>query len=138
MATEHEETNGQATHAPRGNGSDRIEYVSISQETRKAAMVADGALDDPPAARRFLQKMNTEIDNLTQLVHELLELSRIGRGAGKVPERATYGVEITGARRQVDRFIECPPRALEIVHGDAHQTEIVEPIMRRVFQCHAI
>lgn len=40
----------------------------------------EGALEDPPAARRFLQRMDIEIDNLTQLVQELLELSKIESG----------------------------------------------------------
>ena len=40
-------------------------------------------MEDPPAARRFLTRMDTEIDTLTQLVRELLELSRIE--SGKVP-----------------------------------------------------
>jgi two-component system, OmpR family, phosphate regulon sensor histidine kinase PhoR len=42
-----------------------------------------GALDDPPAANRFLKKMDHEVDNLTQMVEELLELSRIE--SGQVP-----------------------------------------------------
>jgi two-component system phosphate regulon sensor histidine kinase PhoR len=40
----------------------------------------DGAMDDPPAQKRFLAQMEKEIDNLTQLVQELLELSRIESG----------------------------------------------------------
>ena len=40
----------------------------------------DGAVDDPPVQKRFLAQMETEIDNLTQLVQELLELSRIESG----------------------------------------------------------
>jgi len=40
----------------------------------------EGALDDPPAARRFLDQMQTEVDALTQMVAELLELSRIESG----------------------------------------------------------
>lgn len=43
----------------------------------------DGALDDPPAAQRFLSRAEIEIDTLTQMVEELLELSRIE--SGKVP-----------------------------------------------------
>jgi two-component system phosphate regulon sensor histidine kinase PhoR len=39
--------------------------------------LAAGALEDPPAARRFLYRMETEVDALTQMVSELLELSRI-------------------------------------------------------------
>lgn len=42
-----------------------------------------GALDDPPAAHRFLQRMETEVDALTQMVAELMELSRIE--SGRVP-----------------------------------------------------
>jgi signal transduction histidine kinase len=40
----------------------------------------DGALDDPPAARDFLQRMHVEVDDLAQLVQELLDLSRIESG----------------------------------------------------------
>jgi two-component system phosphate regulon sensor histidine kinase PhoR len=45
----------------------------------------DGALDDPPAANRFLDRMEVELDALTQMVEELLELSRIE--SGQVPLR---------------------------------------------------
>jgi two-component system phosphate regulon sensor histidine kinase PhoR len=45
------------------------------------------ALDDPPAAQRFLNRAEEEVDALTQLVQELLELSRIE--SGKVPLRLT-------------------------------------------------
>lgn len=43
----------------------------------------EGALNDPPTAKMFLERIVGEIDNLTQLVGELLELSRIE--SGKVP-----------------------------------------------------
>jgi len=42
-----------------------------------------GALEDPPAAKRFFERMNTEVDSMTQMVQELLELSKIE--SGKVP-----------------------------------------------------
>jgi two-component system phosphate regulon sensor histidine kinase PhoR len=42
-----------------------------------------GALEDPPAAERFLERMDTEVDELTQTVSELLELTRIE--SGQVP-----------------------------------------------------
>jgi DNA gyrase subunit A len=68
LAVQHEETNGHATHAPRGNGSDRIEYVSISQETRKRylnyalSVISSRALPDArdglkPVQRRILFAM---------------------------------------------------------------------------------
>ncbi len=43
------------------------------------------ALKDPPAAKRFLKRMDSEVDALTQIVEELLELSRIE--SGRVPLR---------------------------------------------------
>jgi len=42
-----------------------------------------GALEDPPAARRFIYRMETEVDALTHMVSELLELTRIE--SGQVP-----------------------------------------------------
>ncbi len=70
----------------------RRDFISnVSHELRSplaslkalAETLQEGALEDPPAARRFITRMETEIDNLTQLVNELLELSRIE--SGKVP-----------------------------------------------------
>ncbi|HNS62747.1 MAG TPA: histidine kinase dimerization/phospho-acceptor domain-containing protein, partial [Anaerolineales bacterium] len=40
----------------------------------------DGALDDPPAARKFIDQIQVEVDALSQMVTELLELSRIESG----------------------------------------------------------
>jgi two-component system phosphate regulon sensor histidine kinase PhoR len=40
----------------------------------------DGALDDPGAARDFLDRADAEVDRLVQIVEELLELSRIESG----------------------------------------------------------
>jgi len=68
---------------------DFVSNVSHELRTPLASLKAltetleEGALEDPPAARRFLLRMENEIDNLTQLVTELLELSRIE--SGKVP-----------------------------------------------------
>ncbi|MCB0200773.1 MAG: HAMP domain-containing protein [Caldilineae bacterium] len=67
----------------------RRDFVSnISHELRTplaslralTETLRDGALDDPPAAERFLDRMETEIDSLTQMAEELLELSRIESG----------------------------------------------------------
>jgi two-component system phosphate regulon sensor histidine kinase PhoR len=68
---------------------DFVSNVSHELRTPLASLKAltetlmEGALDDPPAARRFLVRMEHEIDNLTQLVRELLELSR--SESGRVP-----------------------------------------------------
>ncbi len=65
---------------------DFVSNVSHELRTPLAALKAlvdtlrDGALDDPPAAERFLNRIETEVDALTQMVQELLELSRIESG----------------------------------------------------------
>jgi two-component system phosphate regulon sensor histidine kinase PhoR len=45
--------------------------------------------DDPPAASQFLTRIDTEIDGLTQLVRELLELSQIESGKIKLNLKST-------------------------------------------------
>ncbi len=37
----------------------------------------DGAMDEPPMAKKFLSEMESEIDHLSRLVNDLLDLSRI-------------------------------------------------------------
>lgn len=70
---------------------DFISNISHELRTPLASLKAltetlqDGALDDPPAAHRFLDLIVTNVDALTQMVEELLELSRIE--SGKVPLR---------------------------------------------------
>ena len=65
---------------------DFISNVSHELRTPLASLKAltesmlGGALEDPPVARRFVNLMDTEVDNLTLLVNELLELSRIEAG----------------------------------------------------------
>ena len=66
--------------------SDFIANVSHELRTPLASLKAmaetleEGALDDPPAARDFVGRMHREIDGLTQLVNELLTLTRIESG----------------------------------------------------------
>ncbi len=68
---------------------DFISNVSHELRTPLAALKAltetllAGALQDPPAARRFLEQTETEVDSLSLMVNELLELSRIE--SGRVP-----------------------------------------------------
>ncbi len=70
---------------------DFISNISHELRTPLASLKAlvdtlrDGALEDPPAARRFLDRVEAEVDALTQMVQELLELSRIE--SGQVPLR---------------------------------------------------
>ncbi|HEY3310528.1 MAG TPA: ATP-binding protein [Anaerolineales bacterium] len=68
---------------------DFISNVSHELRTPLASLKAltetlqEGALEDPPAAHRFLGRIQTEVDALTQMATELLELSRIE--SGQVP-----------------------------------------------------
>ncbi len=68
---------------------DFISNISHELRTPLASLKAltetllDGALDDPPAARRFLTRIDTEVDALFLMVQELLELARIE--SGRVP-----------------------------------------------------
>jgi two-component system, OmpR family, phosphate regulon sensor histidine kinase PhoR len=70
----------------------RRDFISnISHELRTplaslkalAETLQESALDDPPTARRFLTRIETEVDSLALIVQELLELTRIE--SGKVP-----------------------------------------------------
>jgi len=67
----------------------RRDFVSnLSHELRTplaslralAETLQDGALDDPPAAHRFVDQIQIEVDALTQMANELLELSKIESG----------------------------------------------------------
>ena len=68
---------------------DFISNISHELRTPLASLRAvvetlqDGALTDPPAAERFLAHAANEVDLLTQMTEELLELSRIE--SGRVP-----------------------------------------------------
>jgi two-component system, OmpR family, phosphate regulon sensor histidine kinase PhoR len=60
----------------------------------------DGAIEDPSAARRFLTHMENELASVTQMVEELLELSRIE--SGRVP----LDIRATRVRNLVHRPVE--------------------------------
>lgn len=70
---------------------DFISNISHELRTPMAALKAlvetlrESAMEDPKTARRFLDRMETEVESLTRLVEELLELSRIE--AGQAPMR---------------------------------------------------
>jgi two-component system phosphate regulon sensor histidine kinase PhoR len=80
---------------------DFVSNVSHELRTPLAALKAlaetleQGAIDDPPAAQRFLQRMDHEIDTLIQLVQELLELARIESGRVPVAKEAITPLDLT-------------------------------------------
>jgi two-component system, OmpR family, phosphate regulon sensor histidine kinase PhoR len=81
----------------------RKDFVSnISHELRTplASLKAltetlqNGAMEDPSTENRFLSQMNEEIDNLTQIVQELLELAKIESGRVPLELQTTASAEL--------------------------------------------
>jgi two-component system phosphate regulon sensor histidine kinase PhoR len=87
---------------------DFISNISHELRTPLASLKAltetlqEGALDDPPAAHRFLQRMETEVDALSLMVSELLELSRIE--SGQVPLQFQETTPIDLITKAVERL----------------------------------
>jgi len=94
----------------------------------------DGALEDPPAARRFLSQIETEVDALTQMAAELLELSRIESGQVTLETRpvapqallaaAAARMRLQAERAGLDLQVDCPAD-LPLVSADPPRLEQV-------------
>lgn len=79
----------------------------------------DGALDDPPAARRFIDQIQIETDAITQMVTELLELSRIESGRLTLDltpaspfdllSSACNRMQLQAERAGLTLRVDCPP-----------------------------
>jgi two-component system phosphate regulon sensor histidine kinase PhoR len=104
----------------------RRDFVSnLSHELRTplaslralAETLQDGALDDPPAARRFVDQIQIEVDALTQMVNELLELSKIESGrfsldrspvaACDLLDSASQRMQLQAERADLTLRVEC-------------------------------
>jgi len=87
---------------------DFISNISHELRTPLASVKAltetlrDGALEDRPAAQRFLERMEIEVDAMTQMVEELLELSRIE--SGRVPLHLESTAVAAAVLPSVDRL----------------------------------
>ncbi len=94
----------------------------------------DGAIDDPPAAKRFLGRMEVEVDSLAQMAEELLQLTRIeteGERLSKAPvavvdliSPAVDHLKPQAERAGVSLGMELPP-GLEPVTVDADRVRQV-------------
>jgi two-component system phosphate regulon sensor histidine kinase PhoR len=94
----------------------------------------DGALEDPQAAHRFIARIQTEVDALSQMAAELLELTRIE--SGQVPLEFTAVASETlivsaadRMRAQMERagltlLVDVPP-GLPEVRADIRRLEQV-------------
>jgi two-component system phosphate regulon sensor histidine kinase PhoR len=119
---------------------DFISNVSHELRTPLAALKAltetlqTGALEDPPAAQRFLGQMETEVDALSLMVTELLELSRIESGRVPLERKPTRPVDIMtpafdrlalqAERAKINMSIDCP-EDLPLVLADAARVQQV-------------
>lgn len=119
---------------------DFISNVSHELRTPLAGIKAmtetlqDGALDDPPAAHRFLQRIESEVDSLSIMVSELLELSRIESGRVPLEMRPTKPIDviqpafdrlnIQATRAGLVLSIDCPDNLPQIT-ADAFQLQQV-------------
>jgi two-component system phosphate regulon sensor histidine kinase PhoR len=121
----------------------RRDFVSnLSHELRTplaslralAETLQDGALDDPPAARRFVDQIQIEVDALTQMVNELLELSKIESGrfsldrspvaACDLLDSASQRMQLQAERANLSLRVECATD-LPNVQIDAQRLEQV-------------
>lgn len=109
---------------------DFISNVSHELRTPLAGIKAltetlqDGALEEPEVARRFLQRIETEVDSLSLMVNELLELSKIE--SGRVPlelkptkpcdvlEAAYERLKMQAERAGLTLVMNCPDNLPEI------------------------
>jgi two-component system phosphate regulon sensor histidine kinase PhoR len=93
-----------------------------------------GAIKDPPAAKRFLKRMDAEVDALTQMVEELLELSRIESGqaplrlaptpVGELVVRAVDRLRPQAERAGLELTVLLPPQ-LPLVLADVDRARLV-------------
>jgi len=104
---------------------DFISNISHELRTPLASLKAltetlqESALDDPPVARRFLISMETEVDALSLMVQELVELSRIESGKvplqlktvlpGELLSEAAERLRLQAERSGLRLHIDCPP-----------------------------
>lgn len=96
--------------------------------------LSDGALDEPVAAHRFLRHMEVEVDALSQMVQELLDLARIESGKASLQvaaapplallQHSTERLQAQATRAQVALQIDTPPE-LPAVYVDANRVEQV-------------
>jgi two-component system phosphate regulon sensor histidine kinase PhoR len=121
----------------------RRDFVSnISHELRTplaslralTETLQEGALSDPQAAPQFLEQMVKEVDALTQMTQELLDLSRIESGQvalaftktapRKLLDSAAARMNMQAERAGIRLQVDCRPD-LPDLHGDPARLEQV-------------
>jgi signal transduction histidine kinase len=91
---------------------DFISNVSHELRTPLAAMrlmaetLLSGALEDPPAAHEFVSRIGLEVEQMSQMVEELLELSALEGEERPTPDEAVPVVELLHAIDRLRPLIE--------------------------------
>jgi two-component system phosphate regulon sensor histidine kinase PhoR len=128
---------------------DFISNVSHELRTPLAAIKAltetlqAGALEDPPAAQRFLMQMETEVDSLSLMVSELLELSRIE--SGRVPlkfaptQPVASSTKVGTVRLQAERAglalrVNCPDDLAEVMADGSRVQQVVVNLLHNAIK----
>jgi len=112
----------------------RRDFISnISHELRTplaslkalAETLQSGALDDPPAARRFINQIENEVDTLNQMTSELLELARIETRETSIQltqtkpcvilKQACDRLQLQAEKAQLNLVLDCPSGLPEIL-----------------------
>ncbi len=120
---------------------DFISNISHELRTPLASLKAltetlqEGALDDPPAAHKFLMQIEKEVDSLSHMVSELLELSRIE--SGQVPlrlkpfspyeilQKAVDRLGIQAERAGLKVVIDCDPNTPQVLADPSRLEQVV-------------
>ncbi len=109
-----------------------------------ADTLRDGALEDPPAAQRFLDRMEIEVDALTQIVQESLELSRIESGQAPLRLVPTPMVDVIlppveRLRPQVERAdlnvrVSLPPDLPQVLADEERAQQVVTNLVHNAIK----
>jgi two-component system phosphate regulon sensor histidine kinase PhoR len=129
---------------------DFISNVSHELRTPLAALKAltetlqTGAMEDPPAAHRFLEQMETEVDSLSLMVNELLELSRIESGRVPLNLTPTHPIDIVNPayerlRLQAERAgltltLECSPDLPAVLADASRMQQVVVNLLHNAIK----
>jgi two-component system phosphate regulon sensor histidine kinase PhoR len=129
---------------------DFISNISHELRTPLASLKAlnetlqESALDDPPAARRFLRRMEGEVDSLSQMVAELLELARIE--SGRVPLqmqptapsdivfKAVERLKLQADRAELQIVLRCPADLPEILADPPRLEQVVVNLLHNAIK----
>ncbi len=129
---------------------DFISNISHELRTPLASLKAltetlqESALEDPPTARRFLQRMETEVDALSLMVSELVELSRIE--SGQVPlkmaptrpadllENAVERLRLQAERAGLVIAIDCPADLPNVLADSSRMEQVLVNLLHNAIK----